>query len=396
MPKIPYSKQIQKVLFSDIQLKVYTAIDAITGRKRYYHKEITGGQASASMGHLRDFNGQAEIPVLVRTMKFTLKDRFDSYIKRLHQFNSEYIVHTHAYGFERIKGSNNAFMWTVAVAMVQERCTLSDFYDNLKIRNKDASLHLGMVYFFIMDIARGLKYLHDQGLFHGDLCPSNVVVSALGVCKLIDFQGVRVVDTSFTIVQGGKQFYVDNLNGDHGWYTDVFSLGQILLFLLTGTVDDRPLLRTDDDISTGLCELIQMCCKPDSMKLERCSIAEFIEHFTALFKANEPGQNMVWCENNTHITIYQTVATSNNLVVSFRGSKISPTNRIETHRIIDKGVKKKLNVPLFDFNTLENGAEVDGDTLHEAARMKPSFIAKKLTPPPPSYLVSTIYKSLLF
>jgi len=54
----------------------------------------------------------------------------------------------------------------------------------------------------VREIAEGMKYLHDQGVVHGDLKPSNVVVSTVDamdtddmVVKLIDFANAPIVLT---------------------------------------------------------------------------------------------------------------------------------------------------------------------------------------------------------
>ena len=71
-----------------------------------------------------------------------------------------------------------------------------------------------------LDVARGLCYIHDKGLFHGNIRSRNVLLCDDGTAKIID---------PFLWTQHPKQlarFYVGN---------DVYNFGKILLELLAGS-----------------------------------------------------------------------------------------------------------------------------------------------------------------
>ncbi|KAG8701824.1 hypothetical protein FRC08_003884 [Ceratobasidium sp. 394] len=51
----------------------------------------------------------------------------------------------------------------------------------------------------INDITAGLAYLHDKGIVHGDLKGGNVVVSADGDCKLVDFGLAKLTEDSLGV-----------------------------------------------------------------------------------------------------------------------------------------------------------------------------------------------------
>ena len=85
-------------------------------------------------------------------------------------------------------------------------------------------------------VARGLAALHATGLIHCDLKPRNILVSANGEVKIIDFGQACPVGTVKDRVQGTPDFLapeqvrLDQLDER----TDVFGLGATMYWALTG------------------------------------------------------------------------------------------------------------------------------------------------------------------
>jgi len=60
--------------------------------------------------------------------------------------------------------------------------SLGDFVK--RIGEKIPEEHIGLL---IVDILRGLAYIHSKGLIHRDIKPDNILLTAEGYCKLADF-----------------------------------------------------------------------------------------------------------------------------------------------------------------------------------------------------------------
>lgn len=91
----------------------------------------------------------------------------------------------------------------------------------------------------LRDMGSALQYLHQKGIFHGDVKPSNILLDDTGDAVLLDFGTADYFDTAQNVRFRGTLGYAapECWHGDTKRLTpaaDLFSLGATLYFLLEG------------------------------------------------------------------------------------------------------------------------------------------------------------------
>ena len=98
---------------------------------------------------------------------------------------------------------------------------------------------IGQVKYLVSNAAMALQHAHDNGIFHRDVKPDNIMVGNAGLVKVMDFGIARAVDSTLTKTGSvmGTPAYMSpeqasgvKIDGR----SDIFSLGVILYELLTG------------------------------------------------------------------------------------------------------------------------------------------------------------------
>jgi serine/threonine protein kinase len=158
-----------------------------------------------------------------------------------------------------------------------------------------------------VQIVRGVKYLHDEGIVHRDIKGDNILVTMDGIVKLADFGCSKAIDEVCNKANGDKAGcktmvgtpywmapeVIKCETDGYGFKSDVWSVGCTVVEMVTG----RPPWPESDSMwaavfkianSTGLPPGIPKDLSPDMMNfLERCferdpakraSAAELLDH----------------------------------------------------------------------------------------------------------------------
>ena len=98
-----------------------------------------------------------------------------------------------------------------------------------------------------------LGRIHDKGIIHGDISPSNIMILKDGGIKLIDFGAAREFgsrgkdDTSILLKPGYAPEEQYRPNGDLGPWTDVYAVTATMYKLITGETPESSIDRAERD-----------------------------------------------------------------------------------------------------------------------------------------------------
>ena len=112
--------------------------------------------------------------------------------------------------------------------------------DTLKNLTKATPLTVAQIKHIFINTAKGLQHAHENGVFHRDVKPDNIMISPkTGVVKVMDFGIARVIESNMTATGSilGTPAYMspEQVTGQKvDARSDVFSLGVVLFELVTG------------------------------------------------------------------------------------------------------------------------------------------------------------------
>ena len=125
---------------------------------------------------------------------------------------------------------------------------------------------------YLIHIARGLAYAHDQGVIHRDIKPANIRILEDGSAKIMDFGVAMLQNTETRLTKDGMAVgtaaylapeQVKGMTPDNR--SDIFSYGVLAYELLTG---DRPFQQ--DTISATLYSILHDDPKPITLPSHIC------------------------------------------------------------------------------------------------------------------------------
>ncbi|KAL9321203.1 hypothetical protein ACSQ67_013042 [Phaseolus vulgaris] len=131
---------------------------------------------------------------------------------------------------------------------------------------------------FALDIARGMEYIHSQGVIHRDLKPENILINEDYRLKIADF-GIACEEASCDLLAddpGTYRWMAPEMikQKSYGKKVDVYSFGLILWEMLTGTIpyeDMNPIQAAFAVVNKNSRPVIPSDCPPAMRALvEQC------------------------------------------------------------------------------------------------------------------------------
>ena len=125
--------------------------------------------------------------------------------------------------------------------------TISDYI------KKYGKITEGQALYMAVNIAAAFGHIHSRNIIHRDLSPNNIMLTADGKVKLVDFGNARPFfsdsENSMTIAlkHGYAPLEQYQRHGNQGPWTDIYSLGTVIYYALTLMVPNDPMTRLDND-----------------------------------------------------------------------------------------------------------------------------------------------------
>lgn len=153
-------------------------------------------------------------------------------------------------GNPNIVGVYDCFYENNTVYMAMEYldgCTLKEYIRENGVLSVPKALYVAR------SVVGALVVAHSTSILHRDISPDNIIVGNDGNIKLIDFGAARQVvaehSQSFSVIlkPGFAPPEQYSKKGNQGAWTDVYSVGTTLYFMITGDIPEDPSARFDND-----------------------------------------------------------------------------------------------------------------------------------------------------
>ncbi|MFN8674660.1 MAG: protein kinase [Candidatus Sericytochromatia bacterium] len=132
-------------------------------------------------------------------------------------------------------------------------CTIRSFLEGNSVyailANKKYDIPISFIFKIFSEIFETVSFLHENGIFHGFLNPSNIIIDK-GKVQVINYKNYLLLKNQFPSLYNLPYFSPEQINGDEiDQRSDIYTLGIILYELFTGK---KPY---STDISLGFKEI---------------------------------------------------------------------------------------------------------------------------------------------
>ncbi|ELP90229.1 protein kinase, putative, partial [Entamoeba invadens IP1] len=193
------------------------------------------GEGSFGIVYKGNYRGNV---VAIKKMKTAVDnddsmDEFDNEVTMLDKFRCEYIVHFYGAVFIPSK-----------VCMVTEFAQYGSLQDLMKHKTSD-EINIKLRVKYMIDAAKGVSYLHENGILHRDIKPDNILIFSIDInektnAKLTDFgssRNINMMMTNMTFTKGiGTPKYMAPEVLNKEYYkkgADIYSFGVTLFECVT-------------------------------------------------------------------------------------------------------------------------------------------------------------------
>ena len=219
------------------------------------------------------------------------KDRFKEEGELLKKINTPNVVK----GYDVFEENN-----TVYIVMEQlEGKSLREYVEERGGLEKEEAIR------FLKEICAGLKSIHDAGYLHRDIKPDNVIVTTDGRIKVLDLGAARQYSLGYSVemtrilTAGYAPLEQYQKKGRYGPQTDIYALGAVMYYMVTGKDPQGSMERINEDIDepadeisdSDISEVVRKCMKiKASERYQGCD--ELLDDIGGPIVINSPQVNL--------------------------------------------------------------------------------------------------------
>jgi hypothetical protein len=162
--------------------------------------------------------------IAIKKLKVADSDLFSREISTLNRLRHPNVLELYGYSMD-----SKDYQYIITEFM--EKGSLDNLLYSNKLRNFEDKIKC------LLEIAQGMRFLHEKGIMHRDLKPQNVLVNKDNVCKLCDFGLAKVMNETLTVgMIGTWQYMAPEILNESEKYNekcDVYSFGIMMHEIFT-------------------------------------------------------------------------------------------------------------------------------------------------------------------